>query len=337
MPQTNTSACYDEASAQKIKSIEDVSPELLRAVALDSVATDASETMVFARQLETVSNKMYAKAYPSLKGRSFVPMSADGGNASEYKVYRIWDGYTMAKIVANYATDFPLVTASATEVLLKYFSVGNAYGYSVQDMRAAAKANVPLEIRLAEEARRGHELALDDAIAVGVPSVKTYGLLNHPSIPLLTAPNGTWATATGEQMLDDMNSMITQMEVTSLEIDSPNTMLFSTAAFRKISTKLLSASNASGMTVLQAFQAQNPGVFVGSWTKLNTANAAGTNGRAVVYKRSDEVMQFEIGQEFEVFPGQQTALMITFPCLSRIGGLALFRPLGASYFDNVTL
>jgi len=337
MAQPNTSACYDEASAQKIKSIEDVSPELLRAVALDSVATDASETMVFARQLETVSNKLYEKKYAELKGRSFVPVSTAGGNASEYMVYRIWDEYAMAKLVTNYATDFPMVSASATEVFLKYHSFGNSYGYSVQDMRSAAKANVPLDTRLAAAARKGHELAIDDAIAVGIPSVKTYGLTNHPSIPLLTVTTGTWSSATGEQMLDDMNSMISQMQVTSLEIFSPDTMLFSTTAFRKISTKLLSASNASGMTVLEAFQKQNPGVFVGSWTKLATANAAGTNGRAIVYKRSDEVMQFEMGSEFEVFPAQQTALQVAFPCLSRIGGLALFHPLACSYFDNITL
>ena len=337
MAKTNTSACYDEASALKIKSIEDVSDALLRAVASDNVATDASETMVFARQLETVSNKLYEKKYAEMKGRSFVPVSTAGGNATEYMVYRFWDQTTMAKIVSNYATDFPMVSASATEVFLKYFNFGNSYGYSVQDMRNAAKANAPLETRLAMAARKGHELALDDAIAVGIPSVKTYGLINHPSIPLLTVTNGTWASATGEQMLDDMNSMVTQMEVTSLEIFSPDTMLFSTAAFRKISTKLLSATNSSGMTVLGAFQAQNPGVFVGSWSKLNTANVAGTNGRAVVYKRSDEVMQFEMGQEFEVFPAQQDALMLSFPCLSRIGGLALFHPYGASYVDNITL
>jgi len=337
MAKTNTSACYDEASAQKIKSLEDVSPELLRAVALDSVATDASETLVFARQLETVSNYLYKKQYPEYKGRDFVPVSTRGGNASEYMVYRIWDELTMAKLVTNYATDFPMVSASASEVFLKFHNYGNSYGYSVQDMRNAAKAGVGLDTQLAAVARRGHEIALDDAIAVGIPSIKTYGLTNHPNIPLLTVPTGTWASATGEQMLDDMNSMVTQMEVTSLEIFSPNTMLFSTAAFRKLSTKLLSASNSSGMTVLAAFRAQNPGVFVGSWSKLNTANAAGTNGRAVVYHRSEETMVFEMGQEFEVFPGQQTALMIAFPCLSRIGGLALMHPYAASYFDNITL
>jgi len=335
MAKTNTSACYDEASALKIKSIEDVSDALLRAVASDNVATDASETMVFARQLETVSNKLYEKKYSEMKGRGFVPVSTAGGNASEYMVYRVWDQTTMAKIVSNYATDFPMVAASATELFLKYFNYGNSYGYSVQDMRNAAKANAPLDARLAMAARKGHELALDDAIAVGVPSVKTYGLTNHPSIPLLTVTNGTWASATGEAMLDDMNSMVTQMEVTSLEIFSPDTMLFSTAAFRKISTKLLSTT--TGTTVLEAFQKQNPGIFVGSWTKLALANAGGTNGRAIVYKRSDEVLQFEMGQEFEVFPAQQVALQMTFPCLSRIGGLALFHPYGCSFFDNVNL
>ncbi len=333
---------YDAESEALISSESDVCDAIVRAVECapqaDSVATaDASETMVFARQLETIKNRVYEKKYAELKGRQFVPFSMEGGDASEYITFRLWDMYTMAKVVTNYATDFPTVAASALEVTMKYYDIGNSYSYSIQDLRQAARAGQPLSDKLAMAARRGIELGIDDAVAVGVPSIKTYGLTNNPNVSLLTLPTGTWASATGEQMLDDLNSIVTQMFANSSEVWAPDTILMSTNAFRKISTKLLSAANASGDTVLTAFQRQNPGVSVASWTKLNLANAAGTNGRMIAYKRDPEVLEFEMGKEFEVFPPEQRGLTLTHACKARLAGVAIHHSLGVAYIDGQLL
>jgi hypothetical protein len=327
---------YDEASMEAIADASDV-PSAVVDAAEYAGFNDASETMVFARQLETIKNRIYEKKYPELKGRQFVPFSMEGGDASEFITYRFWDTYTMAKIVSNYATDFPLVSASATEVTMKYYDIGNGYSYSIKDMRQAARAGVPLSDKLAMAARRGIELGIDDAVAVGVPTLRTYGLINNPNVPILTVTTGTWASATGEQMLDDLNSIVTQMYANSSELFEPDTMLMSTNAFRKISTKLLSAANASGDTVLSAFLRQNPGMKVASWVKLNTANATATNGRIVAYKRDPEVVEFEMGKEFEVFPPEQRGLTLTHACMARVAGVAVHHSLGIAYVDNQTM
>lgn len=327
---------YDEESEARIQTAADVHPAIRDAANYANV-TDASETMIFARQLETVKNRVYEKKYAELKARQFVPFSYEGGPASEYITYRLWDHYTMAKVISSYGTDLPTVSASAQEFTMKFYDIANAYEYSIMDLRFAAKAGAPLTDKLAMAARRGIELGIEDAVAVGQPQVKTFGLTNHPNVSLLTVPTGTWASATGEQMLDDMNSLVTQMYANSLEIWTPDTMLMSTNAFRKISTKLLSAGNSSGDTVLSAFQRQNPGIMVASWTKLNTANAAGTNGRIILYKRDPEVLEFEMGQEFEVFPPQQKGFVLSHACKARMAGVALHHPMGIIYCDNQTL
>ena len=132
-------------------------------------------------------------------------------------------------------------------------------------------------------------------------------------------------------------SIVTQMFANSLEMWQPDTILMSTNAFRKISTKLLSATNSSGDTVLTAFQRQNPGVSVASWTKLNTANATATNGRIVAYKRDPEVLEFEMGKEFEVFPPEQRGLTLTHACKARLAGVAIHHSLAVAYVDNQTM
>lgn len=326
---------YDEASVEAIQDESQIPRDVAKVC--DALgAEDASETLVFARQLETVKAQMYETKYAELKGRQFVPFSFEGGDLSEYLTYRVWTGTTIAKLVTNYATDFPLVSASAKEVTVKYHSFGNAYGYSLRDMKLAAAANVPLDTQMARLARKGHELAFDDAVAYGVAQVGTYGLLNHPNISLGSLTTGTWSGATGVQILGDLNNIITQMLVNTLEIFAPDTILMSTTAYRKISTMLLDSSGSS-MTVLQAFQAQNPGVTVASWTKLALANAAGTNGRIVAFKKDPDVLQFEVGKEFEVLPAQNQNLMVTFPCESRFAGISIRHPLAIMHFDNQTM
>ena len=323
---------YDAESEELIKDASDVPAELVRFAAFENV-TDASETLVFARSLETVKNRVYAKKYAELKGRQLVPFSSEGGDASEYITFRTWDETAIAKIVVNYATDFPRVAQSATEYTIKYHDMGNSYGYSVQDLRSAAKAGVELSARQANGCRRGIDLGIDDAVALGVPQVKTFGLLNHPNVGLGTLPNGAWSTATGEEILEDLNDIITSMLVETLEIMAPNTILLTTAGFRLIATKLLNSA-AGSMTVLEAFRAQNPGITVDSWTKLTNANAAGNNGRIVAYKKDPEVLEFEMGKEFEIFPGQMRGLEMEFYCKARFAGLAIHHPLAVSYFDD---
>lgn len=333
--------CFDQASFEMFQDLESV-PEFIRDAAKHlpggvrklEAHEDASETLVFARQLETIKNRLYEKKYAELKGRKLVPFSNEAGLETEYLTYRLWDGVTLAVLVTNYAMDFPLVTASGQEFTVKYHEYGNAYGFSLIDLRKAAKAGVELQSRYAMLARRGHELVMDDEVAFGVPQLKTFGIANHPNVPLITLPNGTWASASGLDILEDMNHLVTEMFNNSLEIWQGDTMVMSTLAFRKIATTLLDTANGSNITVLEAFLKQNPGINVSSWTRLSTANAAGTNGRILFYKRDPEVMEFEVGREFEIFPPEQKGLMISYPCISKAAGVSLHHPLAVAYADN---
>lgn len=323
---------YDKESEERIQDAADVPKPLAFALAAQGVQ-DASETVLFARQLETVSNRIYEKKYAELKGRRFVPFSNEGGPNSEYFTVRVWDGTVMAKLITDYATDFPLVSMSAQEHTMRYHDVGLAYGFSIRELRIAAATGVALETRKAELARRGIEQAIDEAVAVGVPAIRTFGLINHPNASLFSLPNGTWSSATGEQILADLNAILTQNLVSTLEILSIDTILMSTAAYRKIATTMVNSS-AGALTVLEAFRNQNPGVTVESWTRLSNANAAGTNGRIVAYRRDPEVMQFQIGSEFEVFPATMQGTSIVYPTMARFAGLALHHPLALMYCDN---
>lgn len=294
---------------------------------------DASETLVFARQLEHIKNRLYKKQYAQLKGTSLVPMSTEAGPNKEFMTYRVWDRFTMAKLVTNYQTDFETVTAVASEVFLKFYDFGNAYEYSQRDVELAASAGVPLSTMKADACREGHELALDEAIAIGIPQVKTYGLLNHPNIQLLSFTTGNWPAATGEQIVADMEGAVTQMMVSTLEIHAPDTFVMSTAALRLVATKAFNSASGD-KTVLQVFKDRNPGISVESWTKLTNASAPGNNGRILVYKKAPEILEFEVGEYFRQYSPREVGMSLVVPAMSRLGGLALHQPGAVASFDN---
>jgi hypothetical protein len=298
-------------------------------------AKDAQETLVFARQLETIKRRMYEVKYTELKGKTFVPEGNEATETTEYLTYRIWDSYTMAKVIGNGSTDIPLVGATAKEVSVKGYRVAAGYQYTVDDLRSAQALNVPLIDTYARQVRMAFELAREDATAFGLPEVTGFGILNHPSIPVLSLPNGSWANpaTSGEEILEDLNYIVTQMAVTTDEIWEGDTMLMTIAAKRLLATKRLNTGNSSNQSVLQAFLAGNPGITVDTWNKMNSAGASG-GPRILFYKKDPEVLEFEVATNFEQAPVQVVAWTYTVACRCKWFGVQIQYPLAMSYTDS---
>src|SRR5690554_5233059 len=95
---------------------------------------DSRETAMLARQLEYIKAQTYDVRYPAFKARTFIPVSTEVPPGAESITYRQWDQYGMAKVIANYADDLPLVDVVAREFTTKVKSLGEAYQYSIQDL-----------------------------------------------------------------------------------------------------------------------------------------------------------------------------------------------------------
>lgn len=304
---------------------------------------DAKFTAALDQQLEFVKAQTYDVQYPQMKARRLFPVSNEADSGAETITYWQWDEYGMAQIISNYADDLPMVDALAEKFSVPVHSLGDAYQYSVQDLRRSAMSGNQLDVRRARAARRGVELKLEDLAAIGDAKGKLKGALNHPNIPVLTAANdGTateWVTGratpkTAALIQKDIHDCVDSVRTTTLEVWSPDTVLLSTTEFGYISQTPVGADNQT--TILRSFLANSPYVTnVDSWYKLNTADAAGTGPRMMVYPRDPEVMTFEIPQEFEQFPPQARNLAFVVPCHARVGGIILYYPLAAVYMDGI--
>lgn len=303
----------------------------------DGQRLDAGETATITRQLLYIKSQTYDKKYPMFKARDFIPVSHEVPSGAEQWSYWQWDMYGMAKIVSNYATDFPKVDVLKKEFLQSVKSLGDSYSYTVQDMRRVAfmspQGGGNLDVKRAAAARRGIEAAIDDIAAVGNPDAGFTGFVNNPNVPVLAAPTGAWAAATALQMIADMNALVQKVITQSNQVEIPDTMIFPIDEFQIINQTPF--STLADRTVASWFLINNPYIEnIDQWVKLNLQNAGLTGGRIIAYRRDPEVLTLEIPQEFEQFQPQVEGMEYQIPCHARIGGVAFYYPLAACYMDG---
>lgn len=305
----------------------------------DGARLDAGETATIARQLLYVKARTYDVKYPMFKARDFIPVSHDIPSGAETWSYFQWDMYGMAKIIANYATDFPRADVVKKEFTQAIKSLGSSYAYTVQDMRRIAfmgqAGGGQIDTKRAGAARRTIEAAIDDIAAVGNADAGFSGLVNNANVPILAAPVGTWATATALEIIGDLNALVQKVITQSNEVEQPDTLLLPTAEFGIITATPYSAFG--DRTIATWFLNNTPYIRnADQWIKLNLANAGGTGGRLLAYRRDPEVLTLEIPQEFEQFQAQVEGMTYQVPCHARIGGVAIYYPLAMCYMDGTS-
>ena len=298
---------------------------------------DAEEAAFLARQLLFVKTREANILYPELKARAFLPVSHDVPNGAKEWSVKIWDITGKAKIVANYARDFPSSNAFVREELAKIVSVGNSYSYTLQDLRASAMVpNVSIDTRRADAARMVHERRVELIAAYGDSTANVMGFVNNSTIPQATGTTGGWSTASSETILKDLHTIANFVVLNSKQIWQPDTMILPTTEYHLIATKPFSSYQPD--TILDRFIRTNPYVKnVDQWLLLNASdsNAALTYNRIVCYKRDPMVLNLEIPQEFEQFPPQLEGLEYQVNCHSRVGGVQITYPLATCYASNL--
>lgn len=298
---------------------------------------DAGETAAFLRQLTYIFTKTFDKKYPELKARTFIPVNHEIPAGNESFVWRSWDLGGMAKIVSNFADDLPTVSVIAAEVTQGIKSFGDAYDYSLQDMKAAALTGNQLDVKKAFAARRVMENLVEQTAAFGNAGAGLPGFINNGNVPLLSAPGsltGNWPTATAVQMYDDLNAMANAMVVNTLEIFVPDTIILPTNRFSIVATKGMSDIDTT--TVLRRFLENSPYIRnVDQWGLLNNANATNNGPRAIVYKRDPEIVELMIPEEFTQLPPQARNLAFVILCTMRFAGVSVYYPLGMEYVDGL--
>lgn len=300
------------------------------------VKFDANETLAFAEQLKSVFAEVYRVEYPALKGRTIVPSAGGVNPGAKTWAYRQVEGFGKAKIVDDYATDFPNSDLKGTETAGVIRSLGSSYQYDIMDIRHAALLGFPLEAERANLARETIETLLDQLIAYGDTATGLVGFTNAPNISAVTkgsqASGTTWATATNDEILLDLLALTKSVYVNTLGTHTANTIAIDTVGYARLAYSKL--NQYSDQSVLQFVQANLPGITqIIPWARLDTAGAS-SKARVMAFEQNPRNFGLVIPQEFEQVPPQARGLAFVVNCHLRTGGVKMPFPKSVSYMDG---
>jgi len=320
------------------------------------------EGLFFQRQLEYIQAQSYDVLYPELMGREVFAMNTEGGEGINQITYRSYDKRGETAIIAGKATDLPRGDISGKEYTIDVRTLGNAFGYSRQEIAASKLTGMPLEQRKAEATRRSYEEKVNSLIWFGNAESKLHGFFSGPvGAPALTCTkttvagsaadsatpwSGAGATKTPNEIIADLTNACAQMYADTKKLFRPDTILISVE--KKQFLMNTPRSEISDTSIMDWFLKNN--MFIKSADQFKDVNEL-----AGIYKESDKTF-VEAGTEGEGFtvlnagidnmrvrepfpyvhlPVQYKGLEFEINCYGRFGGLEMVRPAAVQHWFGI--
>lgn len=304
---------------------------------------DAAENYFFLRELTSIESRWYQNKHAPRRAREFVPTKSDGfGPETQSYLYRMSDSLGKAKKIVAAAGDVPLVNVKGAESSQRFQDYGLGMQYSIDEVQAAAKLGRPLEQDRANQVKNGLDQILDDICTEGDSSadLKGFGLLTGTSTYTLStkAATGTkWldastgaANATPDEIIRDLNALITKVRVDTFTAESPKRILLGTKPYEHIANT--PRASISDTTILKFFLATHPGVTVEEWERLDALT--GYNNRIIAYDPDPDKQALLMAIEYEMQPPEKRNFAFYVPCRTKTGGVIARYPKSIIYADG---
>ena len=300
-------------------------------------AEDAS--VFFARELDYIKSKSYDKVYPEFTALNHFPITHEVPEGAETVTYYSYEKTGMAAIIDNYATDLPRADVKGEPTTAFVKSVGNSYGYSIQEMRASRMAGKSLDTRKAESARYAIDRTTNTIAFAGDKKNNLMGMLSPGNnIPLFTLSQvqvgsqqkTEFEHKSADQILKDINAMFAYQAKITKNVERADTLALPASVYIDISTRQIPNT---GYTVKKFLLENAPYLediipapeLEGDSTETNPL---GKNA-ALLFTNSAEKFSLEIPMAFYQYPLQNRNLEVIVPCEERVAGIIIYYPLSA--------
>lgn len=297
-------------------------------------------------QVAHIEQQAYAIRYPEIQYPQLVPISTEANEWARSITHYSTDIYGKAEWFAAAAQDMPLadVTRDQHNVNVEMFGIG--YGYTAEELgQAMLVPGTNLTADRAMAARRAAEEKLDEIVLMGDAAQGWDGLINNSSVTKADAPtinsSTYWADKTPDQIIAEINSVLSGIYVETKQVEMANTLLLPVAVYTDITSRRLTDSN--GMTLMEYIQKSS--VFsasTGQQLMIRTVRgledaAASSKGRAIAYRRDPTVLKFHLPMPHRFGDVYRTGPMsYMVPGYMRTGGLEIRRPKAVRYLDLIS-
>jgi hypothetical protein len=337
---------------------------------INSGMMNDDEGVFFQRQLEYIQAQSYDVLYPELKGRTLFALNTEGGEGINTITYRSYDKRGETAIIAGKVTDLPRGDISGEEYSIPVKTLGNAFGYSRQELAAAKVTGMPLEARKAEASRKSYEEKVNQLIFFGNAENKLHGFFNGPvGAPCLTAERSTvaggslnanatqWRSGdkTPDDIVADLNTALVEMYESTLQVFRPNMIIMSVADKQLLMNTPRSLQ--SDVSILNWFLQNND--FINSADQIKDVNEVkgiypdtGTGGSGTitdvidgrtagrangftVVAMSEDNLRVREPFPYMHLPVQLKGLEFEINCYGRFGGVETVRPTAVSHVCGI--
>lgn len=298
---------------------------------------DANETVFFARQLEQIEAKIYEYDIPRLKYREKIPVDNTIDPGAIKATYTMTQGIGKAAYGKGaYSRDLPKSDVKSEQFSQNIYGCTSSFEYTVDEIRAAAFANVPLEALKQNNARRAI-MQQESAVAMNgdIPTALE-GLIDNPNITS-TAAAKVWSTASALEMVADVAIMVNTIRANSKGTREADTLLLPIDQYNLLATTPL--GNDANKTVLNFIMDPNNsfGLVDVDWLPFELINAftGGTEDGAICYEKNPDVLQQRIPLEMLIHAVQTVGFTFIFPVESRHGGTVIRYPHAIMQFTGI--
>jgi hypothetical protein len=350
-------------SGQSFDLADYITPERLHL--LTNQRFDSVDTAFFLRDLTDIYARTFDRKYPDLVARQMLPVYSGVDAGAEGYIWRSYDKTAVSKVVDSYSNDFPEVNVKGKEFQSRIVSIGNSYVYSIQDLRKAKMAKLPLETRLAFAAREGIERSVEQLAFFGLQQVPgsgaaqallgapaaynttdpaMYGFTNFPGLTV-TAGTNTWNDSTGTitstsnaTIIADWLKLFNGVRSVSKGIHTPNAVALPLTSHLALVGQPRSPTFTDD-NLLSYLLKLTPSIKSVYFTPmLETAglkqDLATPGPRIMMWEKNDENIELVVPTEFEQFPPQMVNMVFKTACHLRFGGIRVSYPLSLAALDG---
>lgn len=293
-----------------------------------------------------IERTVYQIPYPEADYASLVPVITEGNPWSRGTMFFSGEMAGRAEWLSSKGYDMPYADVARSSFLQGYELAGIGYEWTLEEINVAAMEGRSLTNEKAVAARQVAEMFLHNLCLSGSAEKNMPGLINHPSVPVVSVPaDGTagstfWANKTSDLIIRDFNSGLIGINTATRMIEWADTVLLPFETLYLLATTPRSAD--SDETILSYIERNNAytqrfrrPLEIRGLIELSTAGTAG-DGRAVFYRRDPSVVRFHLPMPHQFLPPFQKGSMTwEIGGLFRAGGTEVRLPLAMRYLDLI--
>lgn len=299
---------------------------------------DSGSTAFLERELTSIDPRHYHELFAGFRAQEHVP-SCDGIAPYDRSYeYSMWTVTGEAKNLGQNARDLSRVGIKRTTFNRSISDIAASYGWTVQDIRAAAQRGVEISQLSAIAAMMVIRRKLDSRIALGDADLGYTGLCNDAQIISDNTISVDWEPGVGAKMLAALNKILAD---TRARLKLAGTLDDQMPAFDRFQFLLPSgaytdaaqtpASSTIPDSVLEVFQ-RNNSRWVSGVDEMGYLDDLGSGvGRAICYPKNPLALGHCTARAYTEEAPQANGLNIDVPCHAASGGTVFRYPVAVSY------